>query len=328
MTRLTILLLAIMLAVFSAHAQSQYYTTLSTTLPRTLALGGATTAMAGDPLSIGLNPATLRLFPLPVVRRGLVIFNPIGAYSAPNAIPNAEGVFEQVSIALQMMVRFVGLSYQFMDLGVRFCDEIPLDTDRTLFPNKDIFQFHSHTILLRFELHPYVSVGVQTMGYTWGNSIDKFGYSYGVLLRPGSRVQVGITYLDLPTRYQKVLHPLIRMADETINIGSSVRLTSTTAASLDLRNITDEAKIAFLEPHLGLEQVIHPHLTVRGGGALWSKSNRKVVSGGIAILDWNELLRFNRRLEVPNHAVQYSISLEYSQRLQNIYHSLSLSIRF
>jgi len=328
MNRLTIGLLAILLAEFSAYAENQYYTTLSTTLPRTLALGGATTAVTGDPLSIGLNPATFRLFPLPVGSRGLVIFNPIGVYSARNAIPNSEEVLEQVSIALQMLVRFVGVSYQFMDLGVRFCDEIPLDTDRELFPNKDIFQFHSHTILLRFELHPYVSVGVQTMGYTRGNSIDKFGYSYGVLLRPGSRVQVGITYLDLPTRYQKVLHPLIRMADETVNIGSAVRLSSTTQASFDLRNITDENKIAFLEPHFGLEQAIHPHLTLRGGGALMSESDHKVISGGIAVFDWNQVLRFNRRLEVPNYAVQYGIALEYGDRLQKIYHTLTLCIRF
>ena len=327
MNRLIIGLIVILAQGSSVCAEDQYFTTLSNALPRTIALGGATTAVIGGPLSLGLNPATFRMYSLPGPARSLALLNPVGIYSTVNAADNVEGAFESASLALRMLVRFVGVSYEFFDIGLRLSDEIPTTGDQRFFPKKDIYQFHSNTLLLRFELHPYVSIGLQTMGYTHGSKIDQFGYCYGVLLRPGSKVEVGVSYLDLPGKYQKVLHPLLRIGDETVNIGMAIHPTSSTNISVDLRNITHQSSMAFLEPHFGVEQEVIRHLTIRGGGAIFSDSNRKIISGGVALLDWNRVVGYSRRLAVPNYALQYGVALEYGLRLQKIWHTLSVCIR-
>jgi hypothetical protein len=327
MNRLIIGLILILAQGSLVCAEDQYFTTLSNALPRTIALGGATTAVTGGPLSLGLNPATFRMYSLPGSARILVLLNPIGIYSTVNAADNVEGAFESATLAIRMLVRFVGVSYEFFDLGLRLSDEIPTTEDQRFFPEKDIYQFHSNTLLLRFKLHPYVSIGLQTMGYTHGNKIDKFGYCYGVLLRPGSKVDVGVSYLDLPARYQNVLHPLLRIGDETVNIGMAIHPAPSTNVSIDLRNITHEGSQAFLEPHFGVEQVVIPHLVLRGGGAVFSDSNRKIISGGVGILDWNRFVRYPRRLVGANYVLQYGVALEYALRLQSVWHTLTICIR-
>lgn len=328
MNRLIAGLLMVFLLESTVLAEEHYYTTLSNALPKSIAMGGATTAVAGDPLSMGLNPATCRMFPLPGPTRVLVFFNPAAVQSIGHSINDDQTTGQQIGAGLRLLVRFVGVSHEFFDVGIRLSDEIPTIDDRDFFSKKSVYAFHSNSGLLRLKLHPYVSIGLQMTGYTHRDKIDQFAYSYGVLLRPGARVEVGVSYLDNPTRYQKVIHPMLRIADETINIGMSVKLSGTTLTSFDLRNITDEDKIAFLEPHLGVEQILFHHVALRCGGAVFSKSDRKMLTCGIGVLDWNQVFRRSRRLETPNFAAQYGVALEYVDHLHRVWHSVTFCVRF
>ena len=328
MNRLIVGLLIVFLTESVVLAQEQYYTTLSTNISKSVALGGATTAVAGDPLSMGINPATFRLFPLPGSAHGVVMVNPVGIYALKSAIHDSQDFEEQLTTGARLVIRFVGVSYQFFDLGIRFSDEIFSESDQDLIPDKDVLNFHTNTVLMRIKLHSLVSLGWEAIGYTHYDKIDQFGYSYGVLLKPGSKVEVGVSYLDNPSHYLNVSHPLERLTNETINIGIAFRLSSGTQVSLDLRNITDENQPAFLEPHLGVEQIVNRHVVLRGGGFVFTDSDRKILSTGIGLLDWNYFFRWSRRFSVPNYAVQYGAAFEFTKDLDRVWHSLTCCVRF
>ena len=227
---------------------------------------------------------------------------------------------------IRFLLRFAGVSYRFFDFGIRSNDEIFSQADQKIIPDKDIYQFHTNSIFLRVKLHPLVSIGLHMLGYTHGNKIDQFGYSYGVLLQPATEIQAAVTYIDNPTRYRKTPHPLNRLADECINIGMSAKLPWDISVNLDLRNITDEDQIAFLEPHLGVEYQPHRHIVLRSGAFSYTQSNRKVISFGVGVLDWNYLVKPSSRMEIPNFMVQYGVALEFIDRLEKVWHSLTIGI--
>jgi hypothetical protein len=328
MTRLIVGLMIVLVSASILPAQEQYYTTLSTIISKSVAMGGATTAMAGDPLSMGPNPASLRLFPLPGSPHAVAIINPVGFYALKSAVNDSQDFAEQISNGARLVIRFIGVTYQFFDLGIRFSDEIFSENDQDYFPEKNVLAFHTNTVLMRIKLHPLVSLGWEAIGYTHYDKIDQFGYSYGVLIKPGSKVDVGVSYLDNPSHYQNVTHPLERLTNETINIGLAFKLSPGTQVSFDLRNITDENQPAFLEPHFGVEQIINRHIALRGGGFVFTDSNRKMLSTGIGLLDWNYLFRWSRRFIVPNYAVQYGAAFEFTNHLDRVWHSLTCCLRF
>lgn len=326
MSRLIFGFILLLLLKSAVVAEEHFYTVLASDMPRSIALGGAVTAMESDPLTTGINPATLRLYPLPGPTRGVLILNPVGCYSLAKAYSGNLNTEERITAGVRLLIRFAGVSHQFFDLGVRFSDEIYSQADKEIIPGKNIYQFHTNSILLRVKLHPLVSVGLIMMGHTHRNKIDQFGYSYGVLLKPASAIQAAVTYIDNPTRYRKVPHPLSRLADECINIGMSAKLPWNTTINLDLRNITDEDLDAFLEPHLGVEYQPHRHLALRTGGFAYTHSDHKVLSFGLGILDWNYLVKPTRRMDIPNFVAQYGVAFEFIDRLETVWHSLTVGI--
>jgi hypothetical protein len=326
MSRLIIGFILLLSLKSTASAEENFYTLLATDMSRSIALGGAVTAMVSDPLTTGINPATLRMYSLPGPTRGVLILNPMGCYSLAKAYYDDLDAGERLTTGIRLLVRFVGVSYQFFDLGIRFNDEIFSQADQELIPGKNIYQFHTNSILLRVKLHSLVSFGLNMMGHTHRNKIDQFGYSYGVLLTPASAIQAAVTYIDNPTRYRKTPHPLNRLADECINIGMSAKLPWNTSVNLDLRNITDEDLIAFLEPHLGVEYQPHRHVVMRSGAFAYTHSDRKVLSFGVGVLDWNYLVKSPRRMEIPNFVAQYGVAFEFIDRLEKVWHSLTVGI--
>jgi hypothetical protein len=328
MNRLIIGLFIIVLWESLALAQDQYYTVLSTPLSKSVGLGGATTAVTGDPLSFGPNPATMELFPLPCSIQVIVLANPLAFFAWKSAIHQGQKFGDQLLTGVRLAVHFVGVSYQFFDLGIRFSDEIFSNQDRELIPEKNVIGFHTNTIMMRIKLHPLVSVGWEAFGFTHFDKIDQFGYSYGVLLKPGKKVEVGVCYLDNPSHYSNLTHPLERLENRTVNLGICAHLSSSTQISLDLRNITDQNQPAFLEPHFGVEQTVKRYAALRAGGFVFTDSNRKMLSTGIGLLDWNYFFRWSRRLALPNYAIQYGVAFEFTDRLDKVWHSLTCCVRF
>ena len=326
MNRLFSGLILLLLLESAVSAEEHFYTVLASDMSRSIALSGAVTAMVSDPLTTGINPATLRMYPLPGPTRGMLILNPLGCYSLAKAYNDDLDAGERLTTGVRLLVRFAGVSHQFFDLGIRFSDEIFSQADQEIVPGKNIYQFHTNSMLLRVKLHPLVSFGLIMLGHTHRNKIDQFGYSYGVLLRPSSTIQAAVTYIDNPTRYRKVPHSLNRLADECINIGMSLRLPWDTTINLDLRNITDEDLIAFLEPHLGVEYKPHRHVVIRSGAFAYTHSDRKVLSFGVGVLDWNYMVKPTRRMEIPNLVAQYGAAFEFIDRLEKVWHSLTVGI--
>ena len=279
-------------------AQSTRYINISTVKTRSLAMGGAFTAVKDDMASMDFNPAS---FSTTVTRdrtQLMVFFNGLG----PFVIIKNHSNFSGFDVPLGWMVRGVAFSFGMFNLGILLGEESLRSVERL--EKKQFFDASGYewlrntSIGFSLALAPQVSIGIAGEFFIRNENNEKsvtLGYRYGILLKTKHNLNIGLCFVDFPGQFKSDRMSLERLADETLNVGISYKPMNNLRVSFDIRNVSDEGKGAVREPHLGFEIIPMRHIALRGGYYKELERPKDAISVGLGIFDWNFILPEHRR---------------------------------
>ena len=334
MTLLTVLFLP-----HAGQTQSEHVFTLSNVRARPLAMGGAYTSVEDDLASPLFNPAAYfvrnreqswgAIFVSPV--------SPVVAIARRNELFSGEGnLVDDVLMATSLLLKSASLRLTPLRVGVLLGEE-GLGRGQ-MFSTQEITnvegyrQNHFHMLTVRLQLAEKVSVGASGSWYVSSRPDDPqkrqtgVAMSYGILLKPEERLNVGVSFFNIPDSLPQVRLPLERIIDESVNIGASYRFPTQTLLSVDLRNLGEEQAEALRELHFGIEQTLWSHLAIRGG-FFNQKGGTNVYSFGVSLLNGTKLWRKDPAIEYENFYLNYAFVLEKGPERDTRWHFFHLLIR-
>lgn len=337
-TQLNFILIIILGFSSIGFSQQNYFFTLSTIKARPIAMGGAYTSIEDDIVSASYNPATLSLYKFDKDYRFTVYLNPIAPATIyyerlqndPQNQQPKEDVFKTAALLMKSLV-FTG---RFIDVALIFNEQI-LDNNylfdqKKFFQDCDLWDNSYHTFVTRIKLADRVSIGASGSFYI--KRIDQevkrgWGFSYGILMKPSTRLNVGLAFVDYPDDMPEIRLPLERLVDQTMNIGVSYQPTATTTLSFDLRNLTEDSRKGVREAHLGFEQNLFSILAIRGGYFKERFADTHTFSAGIGLIDSNLLFANDNLFNHAQFILNYSFIYQKNKQQIFNWHVLSLLIR-
>ncbi|MFC1561444.1 hypothetical protein ACFL6I_08810 [candidate division KSB1 bacterium] len=331
----------ILLCSTPGFTQDDYFAAISNSRSRAVAMGGAITAVNDDMGAMSFNPGSYSLFE---DRRGLhytVALNPIlplvSSDQPDNFIYNRDNGLQSFAGALQYLVKSIGMSYKLLDIGILLNEEqIISRPGGRFFDSEDFIDNLYHTAVANIKLSTQVSIGVSGsyIRNSSNGSVDKgTGFSYGVLLKPSSIYQVGITYIDFSDHIPNTRKRFERLADESLNAGIMVMPWNEVILSVDVRNLTDSDKqdnFGLQEFHFGFEISRIPHLALRGGYYREKDESlyTHVYSAGVGLLDVNRFRPLMRKFDHKTPLLSYTMLFENTPLEQYRWHFLTLGLQF
>jgi len=318
----------------SAFSENEFLT-FSNTKARAFAMGGAYISVEDDISSVAWNPAT---FGSCAFGRGKTLFiSPITPFIAINGFRDYDRLwrrddkltFEESILSLVLSLKGFAIFLPTMSVGILGVEENPDSTGPRFFNSKPALMDHFHVVGISIRPSSSFSFGAALRFYyqqddkgtrRWGK-----GTSFGVLLKPNPKVNIGVAYFDLPRSFLgEVDKRLLRIDDETVNAGISYYPNDRMAFSVDLRNLNDESGLAQREIHLGFESRLFPKsLVVRGGYFRKQPGDQDVFSVGFG---WT-CGSYNKYGYLPGHDVLgYSFLSEETKQGRTKWHIFSLKI--
>ena len=299
------------LGVNSTEAENRYLT-LSSSYSQSLSLGGPA-AMEGGILSAPLNPAGFSLCRDSYKPRISLFLNPAGSFIAFQGMQESEWSDDEIAyddavIPALLLVKGVGLSYRALNAGLLFGQQYPAGTDfKRFFEYYPIFDGYYNRFFMKLELDEKVHIGVSADMFTTDMKLDGWGYSYGVLLKPG-KLNAGVFYCKVPVEHKNDVLPGHRLVSETINAGVSWQPLDFMKLYGGLRNISEKNSEAFLEPHAGIEAVPWKHTAIRAGYYL-EDGSESAFSFGLGLCDLNDFRALDDVTPVREYLLDYSVSI-------------------
>ena len=110
----------------------------------------------------------------------------------------------------------------------------------------------------------------------------------------------------MPEGYEEALLPNQRVVDETVNAGLSWQPNNSVKCFAGLRNISEESRPAFLEPHFGWEIITWKHTAIRAG-YYYEKDDGSAFSLGLGLLDLNDFSPLQDHTESREFLLDYGI---------------------
>lgn len=277
---------------FWGFSEPRYYVTVSTIKARAMAMGGAFTAVSGELSALDGNPACFSLGESG--QKGISLFlNPAWPFLA---VKNWETFSKDWKWGYSLF-RGGGVQWGRAQLGCLIGEECLTDSSRLLRSDPWAVgeeEYHQHSTLgLAFSLAPKVSLGVAgewLLDEKAGIPLS-IGYRYGIQLRVRPNFMIGMFYFDFPEACKEDRVLLERLGDETLNAGLAYSPVPWMLLAFDIRNVTEEGKIAIREPHVGLEMNPWKPLTFRAGYYRNRNLSNNAFSGGLGIR-WTSKLRF------------------------------------
>ena len=269
--------------------------------------------MEGCIAEVPINPAGFRSYKDAPGPRFAVYLNPLGAFIAFKDLQEGKygnSAIDSEDLLIPVLLLFKGfaLSYRALNVGLVMGEQLPCgDLNKRLFRYFPVFDDYYNRLFLRLELDERVIVGVSAEMFTVDEKIMGVGYSYGVILKPG-KLNVAAFYSMLPDGYEEALLPNLRLADETVNAGLSWQPYNTVKCYTGLRNISEENRLAFLEPHSGLEVIPWKHTALRAG-YYYEKDEGNVFSFGLGLLDLNDFRPIPDHTEIREFLLDYGIAI-------------------
>ncbi|MFC1564510.1 hypothetical protein ACFL6G_06205 [candidate division KSB1 bacterium] len=336
-------------------AQDDYFLTLSNSRTRAIAMGGAFTAIEDDLNAISYNPATFTLFQVSDVRRFSVFVNPVlpvVAFRQADRFDLNKSTNNTMN-GLRYLIKGFTFSTSFMDAGILLNEEkyIVRDTDY-FFDGKDMNNNVFHSMVVNFKLSSQANFGVSgsyVLSEEGENVKKTTAISYGLLIRPSLKYQVGITFFDMSNEIKSLRRKFERFADESLNIGLAIFPFEGGVISVDARNVTEseeEKNFALQEFHFGAEFSKIKHISLRAGFYreeftlqdnlefqeiskydFGGQEFSKVFSFGVGIIDLNLFRSYSNRLSHSTPLISYAMILKDTPLGRVNWHFLSLNIR-
>ncbi|MFC1513899.1 hypothetical protein ACFL5P_02705 [candidate division KSB1 bacterium] len=340
--RITVLILFVLLS-FSTEstAQNDGFLTISNSRSRAIAMGGAFTAVEDDLCAVSFNPGTFSLIDDNPDMRLMVHFNPVMPAVSLNQRDKfryvEEGGMKAALGSIHYMVKSIMFSAKIVNIGILFNEE-GFNKSRTskIFDGTGFRNNLYHTAVLSINLSSQIRLGVTgSIIRSVENDIvqEGKGLSYGVLVKPNSRYQVGISYFDFSNELPNFRRPFDRIADESLNAGLAFFPWEDVIISVDVRNLTESSErenFALQEFHFGFESNRLSHFSFRGGyyrEKFADKQYSNIFSAGIGLLDLN---RFNSIQKQYNHntpLINYTILFENTPLVNSKLHLLTIGFR-
>lgn len=156
------------------------------------------------------------------------------------------------------------------------------------------------------------------------------GGSYGALIRPNPRFNVGIMYVDVPDQSAAGFLALNRTVDEAMNVGFSWTPRNNLILSLDVRNVSEEEEVVRRELHWGGEWQMLPWCQLRAGFFRSTPERRNRFCGGAGIvtpMGHEETEQEGRGAAIPLQLVlHYGFQVESEGHLQARAHYLTCAL--
>ncbi|MDZ7333895.1 MAG: hypothetical protein ONB33_12145 [candidate division KSB1 bacterium] len=318
--------------------QQDYYFTFSTIKARPIAMASAYTAMEDNIVSANFNPATLSFYRFDKAHRITLFFNPIaptGLFSTNQEVDL--GTKRPVSDRLKtilLAVKGIAVTANFLDLALLLNEQVinttVLREQRQFFQDGATWDNSYHSLIARLKLADRVSLGFSSSVYRQiigGQAHSGWGFSYGILLKPSPRMNVGLAFIDFPNKIAEVRLPLERLSDQTMNIGICYRPWSNATVSLDVRNLTEDDRKGVREIHLGFEQNLFSVVALRTGYFQERFASVRIFSAGIGLIDSNIFVSEENKFNHPQFMVNYAFLYQKEQVQFARWHVLSLLIR-
>ncbi|MBU1983062.1 hypothetical protein KJ815_01500 [bacterium] len=310
--------LILLVSLKAAHAGDWITLVPNPAFSRDLAMGMSTIALSYAPQSQSINPAGLRLFDPDRGWRATLVVNPGGflqlGKSRPAAAPE-RNTLDQVSDGVRTLTTAAALQARIIAIAVFLSQPVMLAGDTARYndyENRSPLDGHQNSLLVSLALHPRVAVGGRVDRYYSWDRPQGESYSYGVILRPRG-VRVGVQYQRFPESGVRLWHPLDHRSDQTTTAGVAIVRENLTLA-MQVMNLTESSKPAFLEPHAGVEWRPVRALALRAGGTQFSRSRSWAWTAGIGLLDANWFRSRAARLLVPDDVIQVALGVIYSRR--------------
>ncbi|RMD86199.1 MAG: hypothetical protein D6813_15230 [Calditrichaeota bacterium] len=331
-----VLLFILMALCTSAAGQTDRYFMLSNVRARPLAMGGAFTSIEDDLAAINFNPAAFNLYQSEKPHRVTLFLNPVapfvGLFQDTDLFKVGRAKFEDFLVTLSLFLKSIALSVNPFEFGILLGEEnlyLPkfLESDE-IFHTETFKNNLTHSFVAKLKLADQVSIGGAAF-IVYGNDekilnkqIRKIGLSYGILLKPEKKLNVGVVFFNLPDSLPKVRLPVERIVDESVNIGISYKAFPQTLFSLDVRNVVEEQSVVEREVHVGFEQIILSQFAFRAG-FFNKKEGNFAVSAGIGIFDGNSLFSFDNDFDHKNFYINYAFIYEKAEPENVRWHLLS-----
>ena len=325
--RILIVIALILLCRQTAGSETRYLT-FSTSYTRSLSLASPA-AMEGNLLCAPVNPAGFSLYENSVFPRITVALNPVGAAFAFQGMQEGEYAdgnvnFQDLLIPVMALIKGLGFSYKAVNIGVILGEQNPYGNGhRQLFKYEPIFEDYYNRIYVKLQLDKRVELGVSVDAFAVREEIGDWGYSYGVILKPG-KLHAGVFYNVNPSEHENDILTGYRLPSETISAGLSWQPIAMLKMYGGLRNIAESQKSAFMEPHSGLEFLPWEHTALRAGYYL-KDGEQDSFSLGIGILDMDEFRALQDQTKQNEHLFDYSFTVMPDDLTL---HSISLHFRF
>lgn len=320
----------------SVWAQSGYVT-LSQVKTRAVAMGGAYSAVGDNLAACIYNPATFEEYEFPKDFRITFYLNPfaplVSLYGKQSEKAASESNQVKYSHAAGLLVKGITGTFRNFLVGIVFNEESVanrlLNYRKQFFAAESHWQDYSHIVTLRLKLAPQVALGVSTSFYSIDSAAGKSWYvdtSYGVLLRPDEKLNVGVFYVALPEGLENHRQLVERLSNDSINIGLAYYPRKSTIISLDLRNINDEGDDNAIQPHVGIEQKFQPWLALRGG-FYRQKNGALTFSTGVGIISNEIFHKKKNRFKNNQFMINYTYLVQSKNSIKTNWHFFSFNVR-
>jgi len=306
--RTLILTFLLYIIAYSAGADENRFLTSSLSRARSLAMGSAYHSLIDD-FSAGIyNPGAFRLNNPRGKRIFRLFFNPAGMavafydYSKYNRNFTVDNDLTVTEGLLSAALLFKGavLTTPLLDIGINLGEEII--SDSPLKYGKRFYSIEGNTYgsfnsaFVNFKIASTVSLGMSGTLYKSrikSQTTYKGGYTFGVLLNPNPKLNVGITYHDIPEEFPEARFVIESIEGGTVTSGISYYPDEKTVISIDLRNLNKEDKLASREIHTGFERIFRERIALRAGYFRKKLTDHDVYSLGIGILPrWEKISKF------------------------------------
>ena len=316
--------------------RADHWICFSTAKARAVALGGAYTSAEDDLFSALWNPAGFG-------RPGYLTHPHARAYVSPTTTLMAlrgfasrdgswnedDGLTEPEAIYSTLWaLKGFSIGWRTWMLGFINVDEALQPSAGSILSSRNGITAHTYTLALSFRLAPQVALGASGARVVRNGPSTGSGWrgSFGVLLRPASWINVGLTYIVKPVPDEGLAGELERIDNGTINGGISIYPWRGGALFVDLRNLDDaDGRFGFAEPHVGFEQNVHRLIALRGGWYRTTENVTNVYSAGIGIRAfWQDadMNRPGRRIDMLAYTFVWQHNVEWDKR----WHMVSLTV--
>lgn len=331
-----------MVASLQAGGENRF-STVSVSRGRAVAMGGAYTSLTDDFSAGFYNPGAFRVNKTRNERSYRLFFNPLGMgtglfdYSRHDRLMERDDKLTAAEglEAMSLLFRGAVMTTPLLDAGISLGEEVfagsadEMETSR-FFSMREQSRGAMYAAFANVKIASTVSLGLTATVYRTHTDDKKTetgrGYTFGVLLNPNPKLNVGIAYHEIPDEMPDARFQLESIDNGTVTGGISYYPDDNTTFSIDIRNLNKDDLRAIREIHTGFERVMFGRIALRAGYFRKKETSHDVFSAGIGLLPvWERITKF--RNSSRNDLITYTWLIEENGK-QNQWHLFSLMFRY